>query len=81
MSSPSLNHNPSTTMSHSYAANVGQAARSLFAALLAVDAKPAAVADEAPSRRSGRRELYRLARQYEAVEPNLASELRYLASR
>lgn len=62
----------------SYAENVGRAFRSLLAALLAV--KPQ---QSATPRTTLRNQLavFRLARQYEDLSPNLAAELRYIASR
>lgn len=61
-----------------YAANVGRAFRSLLAALLAV--KPQA---SVKARASVRNQLavFRMARQYEGLSPNLAAELRFIASR
>jgi hypothetical protein len=64
--------------STSYAENVGRAFRSLLAALLAV--KP----QESVSPRAKVRNqlaVFRLAKQYENLSPNLAAELRYIASR
>ena len=61
-----------------YARNVGVAFRSLLAALLAVKPRQAA------SQRSRLRDqlaVFRLARQYEQLSPNLAAELRFIASR
>jgi hypothetical protein len=62
----------------SYGANVGRAFRSLLAALLAV--KPSEQAAPAANLRD-RLALFRLARDYEALSPNLAAELRFIASR
>ena len=62
----------------SYGANVGRAFRSLLAALLAV--KPSQQAAPAAKLRD-QLALYRLARDYEALSPNLATELRFIASR
>lgn len=62
----------------SYGANVGRAFRSLLAALLAV--KPARDAAPAATLRD-QMALFRLARDYEALSPNLAAELRFIASR
>lgn len=62
----------------SYTANVGRAFRSLLAALLSVKSAPQA----APAARlRDQLALFRLARDYEALSPNLAAELRSLASR
>ncbi|MET0963328.1 MAG: hypothetical protein ABWY05_11035 [Noviherbaspirillum sp.] len=64
--------------STSYAENVGRAFRSLLAALLAV--KP----QESVSPRAKLRSqlaVFRLAKQYESLSPNLAAELRFIASR
>jgi hypothetical protein len=67
----------------SYTQNVGRAARALLAALLAVNARPATPAKRAldRDRELSLRELYRLAAGYDSVMPNLAQELRYIASR
>lgn len=62
----------------SYGANVGRAFRSLLAALLAV--KPAGQAAPAAKLRD-QLALFRLARDYEALSPNLAAELRSIAGR
>ncbi|MFL6720098.1 MAG: hypothetical protein ACJ8G3_27430 [Burkholderiaceae bacterium] len=62
----------------SYGANVGRAFRTLLAALLAV--QPAKEASPATKLRD-RLALFRLARDYEALSPNLAAELRFIASR
>jgi hypothetical protein len=62
----------------SYGANVGRAFRSLLAALLAV--KPSGQAAPAAKLRD-QLALFRLARDYEALSPNLAAELRFIASR
>ena len=62
----------------SYGANVGRAFRSLLAALLAV--KPARKTAPAAKLRD-QLALFRLARDYEALSPNLAAELRFIASR
>lgn len=70
-----------------YAVNVGLATRSLLAALLAVKPQPVAAAAanaEAVSVRSKEKNMasvFRLANEYDAVMPNLASELRLVASR
>jgi hypothetical protein len=62
----------------SYGANVGRAFRSLLAALLAV--KPSEQAAPAAKLRD-QLALFRLARDYEALSPNLAAELRFIAAR
>jgi hypothetical protein len=62
----------------SYGANVGRAFRSLLAALLVV--KPSGQAAPAAKLRD-QLALFRLARDYEALSPNLAAELRFIASR
>ena len=62
----------------SYGANVGRAFRSLLAALLAV--KPSEQAAPAKKLRD-QLALFRLARDYEALSPNLAAELRFIAAR
>lgn len=71
---------------HTYSENLGRAARSFIAALLAID--PARV-DAAPALASASKEdksvtaaeLSRLAREFDAIMPNQAAELRYLAGR
>lgn len=77
MSSIALSHDANHT-ALSYGANVGRAFRSLLAALLAV--KPAQEALQEGTLRD-RLAVFRLARQYEALSPNLAAELRCIASR
>lgn len=62
----------------SYAGNVGRAFRSLLAALLAI--KPAQPATPRAQLRN-RMAVFSLAKQYETLSPNLAAELRYIASR
>ncbi|MFS0753236.1 hypothetical protein ABC383_00865 [Noviherbaspirillum sp. 1P10PC] len=62
----------------SYGANVGRAFRSLLAALLAV--KPSEQAAPAAKLRD-QLALFRMARDYEALSPNLAAELRFIAAR
>ena len=77
MSSIALSHGSSDN-GLSYGANVGRAFRSLLAALLAV--RPARETRQEVSLRD-RLAVLRLARQYEALSPNLAAELRFIASR
>ena len=77
MSSIALSHG-SNENGLSYGANVGRAFRSLLAALLAV--KPAQKMRQVVTLRD-RLAVLRLARQYEALSPNLAAELRFIASR
>jgi hypothetical protein len=75
ITSPHAARNESAT---TYAQNVGYALRSLLAALLAV--KP----QQAVSPRSKLRDqlaVFKLAHQYESLSPNLAAELRCIASR
>jgi hypothetical protein len=62
----------------SYAENVGRAFRSLLAALLAI--KPQQTAKPRATVRN-QLAVFRMARQYEGLSPNLAAELRYIASR
>ena len=62
----------------SYSQNVGYAFRSLLAALLAV--KPQPLTSQRSTLRN-QRAVFRLAREYEALSPNLAAELRFIASR
>jgi hypothetical protein len=71
---------------HTYGENLGRAARSFIAALLAID--PARIetapaeANAAPEDKSITAvELSRLAREFDAIMPNQAAELRYLAGR
>jgi hypothetical protein len=78
MSSITLSSAQGTEASSSYAKNLGHAFRSLLAALLAV--KP----EQAASPRARMRDqlaVFRLAKQYEDFSPNLAAELRFIASR
>lgn len=78
MSTITFHHAARGAADSSYAENVGSAFRSLLAALLAV--KP----QESVSPRAKVRDqlaVFRLAKQYESLSPNLASELRYIASR
>ncbi len=78
MSTITFSQSASRELNSSYAENVGRAFRSLLAALLAV--KPQ---QNATPRATLRNQLavFRLARQYEDLSPNLAAELRYIASR
>ncbi|QAU34993.1 hypothetical protein [Janthinobacterium sp. 17J80-10] len=70
---------------HSYSENLGRAARSFIAALLAID--PARVeaapvlAKATEDKAATAAELSRLAREFDAFMPNQAAELRYLAGR
>lgn len=69
---------------HSYTDNLGRAARSFIAALLAIEparagAAPAAAVAEDKAVTAA--ELSRLAREFDAIMPNQAAELRYLAGR
>lgn len=68
---------------HSYSENLGRAARSFIAALLAIDPArvEAAPAEAAASEDNAltAAELSRLAREFDAFMPNQAAELRYLA--
>ena len=61
-----------------YAQNVGHAFRSLLAALFAV--KPAQPVTQ-QTRLRDQLAVFRLAREYEALSPNLAAELRFIATR
>lgn len=75
--------NPTGT---SYGENLGRAARSFLAALLAIEpakaeAAVARVSDTEPDRAATAAELQRLARKFDAIMPNQAAELRYLAGR
>lgn len=84
----SITMSPSAQVSRSYLNNVGHAALSLLAALVAVNPSKAqakgasATAERAdePKEVSVAR-LYRLARSYETVSPSLAQELRAIAQR
>ena len=74
LSYPHAGRDASTT---TYAQNVAIAFRSLLAALLAVKAQPPV------SQRVKVRDqlaVFKLAREYETLSPNLAAELRYFAS-
>lgn len=80
-------HSGSHGNASGYLGNVARAARGLLAALLAVSPEQAeaapsvqAVAHSA-SRVKDVATLYRMARQYDSVMPNLASELRSFAAR
>jgi len=72
-----------------YLTNVGNAVRSLLAALLAVKPRQAKVVTAAIETRKetvrakarNLAQLYRMANQYDSVMPNLAAELRSVASR
>ena len=64
--------------SSTYAQNVGHAFRSLLAALFAV--KPAQPVTQ-KARLRDQLAVFRLARKYEALSPNLAAELRFIATR
>ncbi|WP_151638023.1 hypothetical protein [Noviherbaspirillum aerium] len=66
----------------SYTENLGRAARAFLQALLAVtpEAKPAAAVQEKRDVASIA-QLYRLARSYDSIQPNLAQELRAIAAR
>lgn len=70
----------------SYTENLGRAARSFIAALLAIDpvrveAAPALATASKEDRAVTAAELNRLAREFDAIMPNQAAELRYLAGR
>jgi len=58
----------------SYGANVGRAFRSLLAVKPSEQAAPAAKLRDQLA-------LFRMARDYEALSPNLAAELRFIAAR
>jgi hypothetical protein len=64
----------------SYFANIGCAARNLLAALLAREPKPAADVSQR-SKLKDMQSLFQMADQYQAFSPNLAAELRFMASR
>ena len=81
MSTITFPHAARNEAASTYAQNVGYAFRSLLAALLAVKPQQA---QQLTSRRSKLRDqlaVFRLAREYEALSPNLAAELRFIASR
>ena len=69
---------PHAAADSSYAENVGIAFRSLLAALLAI--KPQQPASPR-AKVQNQLAVFRLAKQYESLSPNLAAELRYIASR
>jgi hypothetical protein len=81
MSTITFPHSARNESATTYAQNVGYAFRSLLAALLAV--KPAQPQQPASQRSKLRDQLavFKLARDYEALSPNLAAELRFIASR
>lgn len=64
----------------SYTENLGRAARAFLKALLAVtpEAKPRA---EEKRDVASIAQLYRMARSYDSIQPNLAQELRAIAAR
>jgi len=64
----------------SYTENLGRAARAFLQALLAItpEAKPAAAEKRDVASIA---QLYRLARSYDSIQPNLAQELRAIAAR
>ena len=71
---------------HSYGENLGRAARSFIAALLAIDparieAASAQTAAAQEDKSVTAAELSRLAREFDTIMPNQAAELRYLAGR
>ena len=78
MSTITYSHAERNQAASTYAQNVGQAFRSLLAALLAV--KPQAPLSPRAVIRD-RLAVFQLARQYEKLSPNLAAELRFIASR
>ncbi len=70
----------------SYGENLGRAARSFLAALLAIepartDVRAAQASDADLDRGATAAELQRLARKFDVIMPNQAAELRYLAGR
>jgi hypothetical protein len=64
----------------SYFANIGCAARNLLAALPARQPKPAAEVSQR-SKLKNLEMMFQMADQYQAFSPNLAAELRFMASR
>lgn len=71
---------------HSYSENLGRAARTFIAALLAIDparanAAPVLASASKEDKAVTAAELSRLAREFDAIMPNQAAELRYLAGR
>lgn len=71
---------------HSYSENLGRAARTFIAALLAVnpakfEATQARVPAVQKDKAATAAELHRLACEFDAIMPNQAAELRYLAGR
>ncbi|RJG06879.1 hypothetical protein D3870_13510 [Noviherbaspirillum cavernae] len=69
----------------SYVANVGHAGRALIAALLGIGGGAATadnhVAGDTDAQRLSLFRLYSLASPYDSVMPDLAQELRYIATR
>ena len=78
MSTITFPHSSRNEAATTYAQNVGHAFRSLLAALLAVKPRQP-VAARATLR--DQLAVFRLAREYEALSPNLAAELRFIAGR
>ena len=78
MSTITFPHAARSEAAMTYAQNVGHAFRSLLAALLAV--KPQQPASAGATLRD-QLAVFRLAREYETFSPNLAAELRFIASR
>jgi hypothetical protein len=89
MSTLTLARPAPTSALQAYAKNVGQAGRSFLAALLAIEPhRSAQAAAKAVRTRDNKHQsagsllrLYGLACQSDSVMPNLAAELRYIASR
>jgi hypothetical protein len=82
----SVSHTAPYGQSAGYLSNVARAARGLAAALLAVPPVAEVTAVAQPEVRSAAKvknvaALFRMARQYDSVMPNLAAELRSLAAR
>ncbi|MEC4718478.1 hypothetical protein RY831_04925 [Noviherbaspirillum sp. CPCC 100848] len=72
--------NSTQTVGLSYTENLSRAARAFLQALLAItpEAKPAA---EEKRDVASIAQLYRMARSYDSIQPNLAQELRAIAAR
>lgn len=87
MSTATYTNSPAGALRH-YLADVGNAARAFAEALFAAQGRQFVAQEvrssQAVSERSkaqGRRQMFSLASQYEAMSPNLSAELRSIAAR
>lgn len=81
MSTITFPHSARNEAASTYAQNVGYAFRSLLAALLAVKSEQPQQLTSQRSKLRDQLAVFKLAREYEALSPNLAAELRFIASR